>query len=186
MAIQIRRGTSALAQTSSEILKDGQPFYAYDTGEFYVGDGIYSLQALSPVVAGIGYRLTMSEGVVSTITADHEVVVGTISDANFATLVRRGGDIIINQKCYFHRITGEDIDHALSGSSGYDIYYRGFLKSNYFTNIGIDTPLEVLLRVESNSNSSDHSIYAKAVSTATATNVPTFTYSDGILNITTT
>lgn len=186
MAIQIRRGTSALAQTSSEILKAGQPFYATDTGEYYVGDGNSTLQLLSPVAAGIGCQFTISESTASTITADGEVVVGTISHANFATLVRRGGDIIINHQCYFHRITGEDIDHALSGSSGYDIYYRGFLKSNYSTNIGIDTPLEVQLRVESNSNSSDHFIYAKAVSTATATNVPTFSYSDGILNITTT
>lgn len=183
MAIQIRRGTSAQALASSEVLKVGQPFYTSDTGEYYVGDGVNTLEHLSPVVAGVGYRFLIAEDVASTITAGGEVVVGTISHTSFTTLVRRRGDIIVNHECYFHCITGDDVDHALSGSSGYDFYYRGFLKNNYYRDIGIDTPLEVQLRVASISSNSTHSIYAEAISTA-ATNVPTFSYSGGVLNIT--
>lgn len=43
-AIKFFRGTEEKRLASTEVLNQGQPFYETDTGKFYIGDGVTSLQ----------------------------------------------------------------------------------------------------------------------------------------------
>ena len=50
MSIQILRGTSAKIKSSTVVPKDGQPLYATDTHELYVGDGTTQAKNLTGIV----------------------------------------------------------------------------------------------------------------------------------------
>lgn len=51
MSIQLKRCTSTGRQSSSTVLKAGQPLYETDTSKLYIGDGATASNALTPVVA---------------------------------------------------------------------------------------------------------------------------------------